>query len=360
MYKGIVLHEMQLKAFLSIAAQEGLVCENGFTDGVFSRLTKYQPSYAFAKTILEKFCVAGSIYVNPYVYRVLDGKLIEEELIKPYEPHEEKKFDQLGYQYDPYMIQLMLAEKGYNIENYSIEHIRKSFYVLYKQMSELFDLQEKYPDVERLAFSKILGLDDPIYENEYIDHYSKLKDRITRNPIFQVLKEYTEIVKVAYYNDLLSSVNIEIETATDHDDKQTIKESEMAVRISKYTSNKMGSIIAASSINECIRLIQSAPAQAYREKVDEFLGALSKFDYDRMEVLDQEIENAKNAMKWSKAIRTTGQVVATAGAIGTAVSLIRPDSIVATGISCAATFAGVPLAFYDPTKQYLWASYGVV
>lgn len=32
MYKGIVLDKMQRNAFLSMAAQEGLICENGLSE----------------------------------------------------------------------------------------------------------------------------------------------------------------------------------------------------------------------------------------------------------------------------------------------------------------------------------------
>lgn len=35
MYKGIVLDKVQTNTFLSMAAQEGLICEKGKTDGVF-------------------------------------------------------------------------------------------------------------------------------------------------------------------------------------------------------------------------------------------------------------------------------------------------------------------------------------
>ena len=359
MYKGVVLHEMQLKAFLSIAAQEELICEKGISDGVFNSLTKYKPTYTFGKAILEKFCVAGTIYVDPYIYRVLDGKMIEQGLIMPFEPFMEGEIDPLGFQYDLYMIQLMLAEEGYSHENYTIEKIRESLYDLKKQSREIAALMETYPDVKRLSLTKVLGLNDPIYKSEYIDRYSSLKESITSNPVFRVLVEYNKNVSVAYHNDLLSSCTIEIDNKA-NDELQFLKNTDRAVRISKYTSEKIGCIYTAASLNECISLIQSAPAQAYRQKVDEFLNALSKSDYDQMEVIDQEIEKAINATKWSKAIKTAGKVVATAGAIGTTASLIRPDSLAAMGISCAATFIGVPLAFLDPNKQYLWASYGIV
>ncbi len=48
MYKGIVLDKMQRNAFLSMAAQEGLICEKGKTDGVFDMVTRHTPSSWFA------------------------------------------------------------------------------------------------------------------------------------------------------------------------------------------------------------------------------------------------------------------------------------------------------------------------
>ena len=85
MYKGIVLDEMQRNAFLSMAAQEGLICEKGMTDGVFDMLTRYKPSLSFARMILEQFTVAGAVYVDSFTYGCMDGELIEKKIIMPYQ-----------------------------------------------------------------------------------------------------------------------------------------------------------------------------------------------------------------------------------------------------------------------------------
>lgn len=85
MYKGILFHEMELRAFLSIAAQEGLICENGLTDGVYDKMTKSRRTYELTRNILEQFCVAGTVYMDPAIIWVFDGELIEKGIIKPYE-----------------------------------------------------------------------------------------------------------------------------------------------------------------------------------------------------------------------------------------------------------------------------------
>ncbi len=82
MYKGIIFDEMQTNAFLAIAANEKLICENGMTDGVFERRTCRMPSQWFAEMIFEQFTVAGAVYVDPYTYRCLDGELIEKGIIR--------------------------------------------------------------------------------------------------------------------------------------------------------------------------------------------------------------------------------------------------------------------------------------
>jgi len=81
MYKGIVLDKMQRNAFLSMAAQESLICEKGMTDGVFDMVTHHTPSLWLARMILEQFTVAGTVYVDPFTYGCMDGELIEKKII---------------------------------------------------------------------------------------------------------------------------------------------------------------------------------------------------------------------------------------------------------------------------------------
>ena len=89
MYKGIVLDKVQTNTFLSMAAQEGLICEKGKTDGVFGTVTQYTPSLRFARMVLEQFIVAGAVYVDPFTYGCMDGELIENGIILPYKKYEE-------------------------------------------------------------------------------------------------------------------------------------------------------------------------------------------------------------------------------------------------------------------------------
>lgn len=53
---------------MSMAAQEGVICEKGKTDGIFGTVTQYTLSLRFARMVLEQFIVAGVVYVAPFTY----------------------------------------------------------------------------------------------------------------------------------------------------------------------------------------------------------------------------------------------------------------------------------------------------
>ena len=114
MYKGIILDKVQTNTFLSMAAQEGLICEKGKTDGVFGTVTQYTPSLRFARMVLEQFIVAGAVYVDPFTYGCMDGELIENGIILPYKKYEK---DVEGFfTFDVDIVQFMMAEKGLDIK----------------------------------------------------------------------------------------------------------------------------------------------------------------------------------------------------------------------------------------------------
>lgn len=109
MYKGIVLDKIQTNAFLSIAANENLICEKGISDGIYQEVTQFIPTYQLATNIYEQLVVAGTIYVDPFIYKFLDGELIEKDIIKPYEKNEKYEFEFCSY--DLEIVQKMLLEK---------------------------------------------------------------------------------------------------------------------------------------------------------------------------------------------------------------------------------------------------------
>lgn len=142
MYKGIVLDKMQRNAFLSMAAQEGLICEKGMTDGVFDMVTCHTPSSWFARMILEQFTVAGTVYVDPFTYGCMDGELIEKKIIMPYKKCEE---DVEGFfTFDIDMVQWMMAEKGLDIKYYTVDKIRGIYDEWREKVEEFLEFDSQY------------------------------------------------------------------------------------------------------------------------------------------------------------------------------------------------------------------------
>lgn len=142
MYKGIVLDKVQTNTFLSMAAQEGLICEKGKTDGVFQAVTQYTPSLRFARMVLEQFIVAGAVYVNPFTYGCMDGKLIENGIILPYKKYEE---DVEGFfTFDVDIVQFMMAEKGLDIKYYTVDKIRGIYDEWREKVEEFLEFDSQY------------------------------------------------------------------------------------------------------------------------------------------------------------------------------------------------------------------------
>ena len=142
MYKGIVLDEMQRNAFLSMAAQEGLICEKGMTDGVFDMLIRYKPSLSFARMILEQFTVAGAVYVDSFTYGCMDGELIEKKIIMPYQKCEA---DVEGFfTFDIDTVQKMMEEKGFDIEYYTIDKIKEIYDEWDEKVEEFLEFEKQY------------------------------------------------------------------------------------------------------------------------------------------------------------------------------------------------------------------------
>lgn len=259
------------------------------------------------------------------------------------------------------MIQKMLAEQGHY---YSVQQITEEFYVLREQLRELVRIEDENPDIGKYETLRVSNLEavESKYEADFVDYYHFLRIKVLHNPLFIICKEYLKITSIAYQNDLLSSVSLGKGTRCICDlaeDDHSLQESKAAVKIAQYTSDKLGNIFTGGTLKECVMLTQSDEANAYREKVDEFINSLAKLDYNNMKIVDKEIEKAINAMRWKKALAVTGTVITTAGFVST---LAAPFTGIPymPEISFAATVLGFPLNFYDPSKKYLWASYGMV
>lgn len=374
MYNGTVFNELQELSFLSIAANECLISERGISDGLFDKIKNSMPSYPLAQKLLERFCVAGKVYINPSIFRFLEGELIDREIIVPYSKERNKKHE-LSLEdlvLDPYSIQQFLKEKNYDTSQYSIERLTWEFEEWKKKAKELLNFYDNHPDYQTDWFSVFLGLPCDTLTKKEKDYYTNLEHEVLNSIVYTATHEYLSLVEIAYHNNLLCPVTI----STEHNqsknysanNQNTLLESQKAVRISKYTSNVLGRIYVAGSLKDCISLTQSDAARAYRQKINEFVTSLSKQEYNNIERINEEISKAQSAMKWEsrykKTIEITGRIVATAGAIGQAVSQISPDPLVVavgSGISIFATYISVPLAFFNPIKQdsYLWANYGL-
>ena len=193
MYKGIVLDEMQRNAFLSMAAQEGLICEKGMTDGVFDMVTHHTPSLWFARMILEQFTVAGAIYVDPFIYGCMDGELIEKEIIMPYRKCED---DVEGFfTFDIDTVQWMMAEKGLDIKYYTVDRIRKIYDEWNEKVEEFLELERQYDvSYSQLRLLKAFEFEPKRdYTGIDIEHFIELGDFIYHNPVIEILKEYKEL-----------------------------------------------------------------------------------------------------------------------------------------------------------------------
>lgn len=360
MYKGIVLDEMQRNAFLSMAAQEGLICEKGMTDGAFDMVTRHTPSFWFARMILEQFTVAGAVYVDPFTYGCMDGELIEKKIIMPYQKCED---DVEGFfTFDIDAVRWMMAEKGLDIKYYTEDRIRDIYDEWNKKVEEFLEFERQY----NVSYSQLRLLKAFEFEpkKDYtgidIDHFIELGDFIYHNPIIEVLKEYKELFNIAYHNDLLSPVinatNSDTADSFYASEKVPVIEGTETIKILKYTSKRLDRIYTASSLEDNVKLVQTDEAKAYREKVDEWMSAIYEQNYDNMQMIEDDIVKAQKAMKFKGIIENVGKVCATSGVVATCLMpILPPMGIVAT----MATFVGLPTAFINPTKRHLWASFGV-
>lgn len=393
MYKGIVLNKIQTNAFLTIAAEENLICEKGMTDGVFDSLTHQEVSRELEKKLLEQFAVAGTVYVAPFIYRCLDGELIDKGIIKPYAECNNDFPGLLNYDVDT--IQDMMAEKGYDIKRYTTDKIHEIFGEWKEKAQEFYGLEKTYKvDYTEVSIQRTIGLEPKNgYNGIDVEHFIELGDYVYHNPIFVVLQEYKTLFDIAYTNDLLSPVvnATTISASSNFESVFPVMEGAKAVRILNYTSNRLHTVYTAATLRDNVNLVQTEEAKAYRNKVDEWMMAFSGQNYDNMRLIEKDIEKAQKAMKHKGYAEAAGKICATIGFFATLASLLDPTWIPVAGaampvteiakvselavpsvakayelvvsgagkISEIATYLGFPLSLYNPTKRYLWASFGM-
>lgn len=287
-------------------------------------------------------------------------ELIEKEIILPYKKCE---YDMEGFfSFDIDIVQWMMAEKGLDIKYYTVDRIRAIFDEWNEKVKEFLEFEDRYNlDYNRVRLLKTFRLEPKEdYNGIDIDHFIELGDFVYHNPVFEVFKEYKELFNIAYHNDLLSPVinatNSDMAESSHVGTKITVKEGAEAVKVLKYTSKKLDRIYTASSLRDSVKLVQTDEAKAYRNKVDEWISAFSEQNYDNMQIIEDDIVKAQKAMKFKGIVENVGKVCATSGVIATALTPFLPPAGI---VSAIATFAGLPAAFFDPTKQHLWASFGV-
>lgn len=364
MYSGIVFSNYQTKAFLSMAAREGLICEKGETDGVFNKLTRAIVPNTKSMAIREQLCVAGTVYIDPFIYRCMDGELIQNGIIRPYVKPETNLFESIIFDVDT--IQELLEEKGYDIKYYTVETIHKAFEE-WKEKCEEFNKYtiEQHNHYKGVEFLKLLGLSPKeSYDEAGYEHYINLKNAVFSSPLLDVVKEYENLLAVAFNNNLLSPMGTTIITPEILNSNRILpnKKVETAISIVKYTSKKLDRIYTGSSITDCIKLLDTDESKAFRRKIDELIVATSEQDANKIEKIDKEIEKAKNAMKAKRCVEVLGTVCTVAAIAGTfVIPYLEPElTQLGASISNAATILG-PLALCNPMRahEYLWASYGI-
>lgn len=360
MYNGIVLDKVQRNSFLSMAAQEGLICEKGKTDGVFGSVTRYLPTFDEAKMILEQFTVAGAVYLDPFIYNCMDGELIEKKIIMPYQKCEDNVEGLFTFDIDT--VQQMMSKKGYDINHYTVDRIREIFNELKEKVEEFLKFENKYNiNYNQVQFLRTLKFESKMdYAGIDIDRFIELGEFIYHNPVFEVLKEYKELFNIAYHNDLLSPViNAMYSDATDpsySSEKVHVLEGAKTIKILKYTSERINRIYTASSLKDSIQLMQTDEAKAYRKKVDEWISAFSEQSFDNMQIIENDILKVQKAMNFQKIIKNVGRVCVTSGVVATVLTPILPPIGV---FSALATFISLPTAFLNPMKRHLWATFGI-
>ena len=353
MHKGIVLRETQRNAFLTMAAREGLICDNRMTDGVFGKVTTQTCSLQLAQEIFELLVISGTVYVDPFIYKCIDGELIEKGIIMPYEKCESNFEGYFVFNIDT--VQQMMEERGWDLRYYTTDRIIKMYNEWKYEAKMLLNYEKKYNiNYESVWLSNLLKINEAKEFDE--NYYLELRDSVFKNPIFKVLAEYTKLFNIAYHNNLLSPFSGKIINTEFTKKQKVISEETEAIKILRYTSRKLDRIYTASSLRENIDLIQTSEAMAYREKIDEWITAFSEQNYNAVQIVEEDILKAQKAMKFKNIIENIGKICAICGVTSMVFKQICPSADIIGEIT---TLASLPLAFYNPQKKYLWSSFGI-
>lgn len=359
MYKGIIFDKAQTKTFLSMAAQEGLICEKGITDGVYRMFTGDKPSFHSGQSILEQIVVSGAVYIDPFLYNCLDGELIETGFILPYSTDYKNDVAPL-FAVDTEAI-LWTLEKKRETALHTKNEISKLLLEWFEKANELLFLEGQYNLTYHSAqIGNLLSLETKSNcKSLDMDYFLQLGDFVFHHPIFTILSEYSELLNAAYYNDLLLPLSYAVKCncsdSSPNNKNHSILEGKNAVQILKYTSKQLNRIYIAHSLKDSIELTQTDSAKAYRAKVDEWISCVSSQCYDEIPVIEKDIIKAQQAARKKRTIEKVGKISTIIGMASTVASLISPPFSI---ISATATVAGLA-NFVDPTKKYLWASFGI-
>lgn len=359
MYKGIILTEAQERAFLSIANSEQLIYENGETDGVYRRLVNANPSYQFANKIFEQFMVAGTVYVNPFTYKNLAGELIEKKIILPYE---ESKMEIVFKPFNLDAVHMLMEEQGIKSDEYPIDRLEAEFSEAAQIAAECQEIEEYYKmDSMSMTMKYIIGLSLGIYDENFMkkaEAYNLLEEKLKNNVVANIVAKYNKILNIASHNRLLCPVGNRNNKGKSLERIHEIKQSSDAVSILRISSEKLQKRYCCTTLKDNVDMVQRPEAIAYRQKVDEWLSAVSKFDLDTAEIIEKEITIIQKNIKTKKAI---GTVVTTIGALTVPVSCMCHDMRIQI-IGNVSSVAGAGISYYNMRKEdkkYLWASFGM-
>lgn len=191
--------------------------------------------------------------------------------------------------------------------------------------------------------------------------YNLLEEKLKNNVVANIVAKYNKILNIASHNRLLCPVGNRNNKGKSLERIHEIKQSSDAVSILRISSEKLQKRYCCTTLKDNVDMVQRPEAIAYRQKVDEWLSAVSKFDLDTAEIIEKEITIIQKNIKTKKAIETIGTVVTTIGALTVPVSCMCHDMRIQI-IGNVSSVAGAGISYYNMRKEdkkYLWASFGM-
>ena len=357
MYKGLVFDEVRNSAFLSIANKEGLISERGMSDGIYGRAIRINNiSHELAESVFEQMIIAGRVFVNPGLYKYMQGELIDNGFIKPYDNNKDETFDFISYDIDTVL--RMLKEKGYGQEEYTEKRVREEFADIYEKAIEVNRIEKDSGINQWTEVTTLTGLNPNGVDVSPLKHYSELRKGIIHSPVYRVLSEYREVLNIAYKNSLLCSV-----TNTNNSIQiDNVDQMDNALNLFKYTEKSSHKIYTASKLKDNVRLAETEEAKGLRKQISLWINRLSTGEFDEAEKIKREIAYAQKALRSEKIVDSINWWNTTfslpvyifsnlPGKIGQMFKII--------GIIQVLSGAGTQLSLKVIKEKYLWASYGL-